>query len=46
MAKYKINFVGYVIVEADSVEEAIENTEDDYFIYEELEYTDVEEYFG
>lgn len=45
MSKYRVYFSGYAIVDADSEEEAIENTEDDYFIYEERECTGVEEYF-
>ena len=45
MAEYKVYFEGYTVVGADSVEEALENVGESYCIYEELEYTDVEEYF-
>lgn len=42
--KYKVNFNGFTYVEADSEDEAKELAqEEDYVIYLEWEYTDVEE---
>lgn len=41
--KYKVNFSGFAYVEADSEEEAIKLAEEDYAIYSEWEYSDVEE---
>lgn len=41
--KYKVNFSGFVYVEADSEEEARELAEGDCVIYSEWEYTNVEE---
>ena len=45
MAKYKVYFEGYTVVEADSVEEALDNVDEGCYIYEEREYTDVKECF-
>lgn len=41
--KYKVNFSGFAYVEADSEEEAKELAQEDYTIYCEWEYGDVEE---
>lgn len=44
--KYKVNFEGYIIVEADSKEEALNNAESLYDYYTEYEFTSAEEYDG
>lgn len=44
MTRYKICYEGYIIVEANSLEEALRIADEDYYIYEELEYTAIEKY--
>lgn len=45
MAKYKVCFNGYIIVKADSLEKALENAYEDFYLYQELEYTAIEKYY-
>lgn len=44
MAKYKVCYEGYIIVEANSLEEALRSADGDYYLYQESEYTAVEKY--
>lgn len=41
--KYKVSYIGFTYVEADSKEEAKELAQEDYTTYSEWEYTNVEE---
>ena len=43
MNKYKVFYEGYYIIEADTIDEALETSRDDYGVeFEEWENTDVE----
>lgn len=45
MPKYKVRYEGWFIVEADSIDEALEFDRDDYEVkYEQWENTDAEEW--
>ena len=47
MAKYKVYYEGWYIIEADSIEEALETDRDDAEVeYEEWENTEAEELEG
>ena len=43
MAKYKVSYSGFVVVEADSPEEAEELYFEDYIDYEESQIVEIEE---
>ena len=43
MSKYKVFYEGYYIIEADTIDEALESSRDDYEVeFEEWENTDAE----
>lgn len=42
--KYRVYYEGFIIVEADSKEEALNENDSLYVCYEEWEYTDAEEF--
>lgn len=44
MTKYKVYFEGFIIVEANSLEDALRAADGDYYFYQELEYTAIEKY--
>lgn len=46
MKKYKVEFTGFLIVEAESEEEAIRRADNCEDIYSEMEYTECYEFNG